>query len=135
MSWISNFVLPKIRAVVPARKEVPDNLWTKCPKCGQLLFHRDLAANLHVCPSCGWHLRLGPAERLAMLFDGGHFETIELPKTLVDPLRFRDRKRYADRLKEAQEKSASRDALRVAHGTIGGQAAVVAAFDFGAQAR
>jgi acetyl-CoA carboxylase carboxyl transferase subunit beta len=130
MSWISNFVLPKIRAVVPARKEVPDNLWTKCPQCGAMLFHRDLAANLHVCPSCGCHLRLGPVERLAMLFDGGHYETIQLPKTAVDPLRFRDRRRYAERLKEAQDAAPGRDALLVAHGTIGGQPAVVAAFDF-----
>ena len=130
MSWISNFVLPKIRAVVPARKDVPDNLWTKCPRCGQLLFSRDLEANLFVCPSCNCHLRMAPDKRLAMLFDGGHYQTIELPKTIVDPLRFRDRKRYAERLKEAQGASEGRDALLVAHGTIGGVPAVVAAFDF-----
>jgi acetyl-CoA carboxylase carboxyl transferase subunit beta len=131
MSWISNFVLPKIRAVVPARRDVPDNLWTKCPQCGQLLFSRDLEANLFVCPSCNRHLRMTPEKRLAMLFDGGHFQTIELPKTVIDPLRFRDRKRYADRLKEAQNSGDNRDALLVAHGTIGGWPAVVAVFDFG----
>ncbi len=131
MSWISNFVLPKIRAVVPARKDVPDNLWTKCPQCGQLLFTRDLDAGLFVCPSCNCHLRLAPEKRLAMLFDGGSYQAIELPKTVVDPLRFRDRKRYADRLKEAQNGGDARDALQVAHGTIGGAPAVVAAFDFG----
>jgi acetyl-CoA carboxylase carboxyl transferase subunit beta len=131
MSWISNFVLPKIRAVVPARKEVPDNLWTKCPQCGALLFHRDLEANLFVCASCGCHLRLAPEKRLAMLFDGGQYQTIELPKTVIDPLRFRDRKRYADRLKEAQGEGDGRDALLVAHGTIGGAPAVAAVFDFG----
>lgn len=131
MSWISNFVLPKIRAVVPARRDVPDNLWTKCPQCGQLVFSRDLEANLFVCPSCNRHLRMAPEKRLAMLFDGGHFQTIELPKTIIDPLRFRDRKRYADRLKEAQNSGDDRDALLVAHGTIGGTPAVVAVFDFG----
>lgn len=131
MSWISNFVLPKIRAVVPARRDVPDNLWTKCPQCGQLVFSRDLEANLFVCPSCNRHLRMAPEKRLAMLFDGGHFQTIELPKTIIDPLRFRDRKRYADRLKEAQNSGDDRDALVVAHGTIGGTPAVVAVFDFG----
>ncbi len=124
MSWISNFVLPKIRAVVPTRKDVPDNLWTKCPQCGQLLFTRDLEASLFVCPSCNCHLRMAPEKRLAMLFDGGHYQTIELPKTVVDPLRFRDRKRYADRLKEAQSGGDNRDALLVAHGTIGGAPAV-----------
>ncbi|MGH6980530.1 MAG: acetyl-CoA carboxylase, carboxyltransferase subunit beta [Stellaceae bacterium] len=131
MSWISNFVLPKIRAVVPARKDVPDNLWTKCPQCGQLLFSRDLDANLFVCPSCNCHLRMAPEKRLAMLFDGGLYQQIELPRTIVDPLRFRDRKRYAERLKEAQNGGGdTRDALLVAHGTIGGAPAVIAAFDF-----
>jgi acetyl-CoA carboxylase carboxyl transferase subunit beta len=130
MSWLTNFVLPKIRAVV-AKKDVPDNLWDKCPHCGQMLFHRELEANLYVCHACGHHMRLNPQRRLAMLFDDGAFTRIELPKIPADPLRFRDRKRYADRLKEAQAKNgAPGDAIWVAHGTIGGIAAVVAAFDF-----
>jgi acetyl-CoA carboxylase carboxyl transferase subunit beta len=130
MNWLTNFVLPKIRAVV-AKKDVPDNLWHKCPNCGQMLFHRELEANLFVCGSCGHHLRLSPERRLALLFDDARYNRIELPKPVVDPLKFRDRKRYSDRLKEAQAKNgAARDALVVAHGTIGGVAAVVAAFDF-----
>lgn len=131
MNWLTNFVLPKIRAVV-AKKEVPDNLWHKCPGCGQMLFHRELEANLHVCAACGHHLRLAPDKRLAMLFDDGKYTLIELPKTLVDPLKFRDRKRYAERLKEAQgAKGATRDAALVAHGIVGGAATVICAFDFG----
>ncbi|HUJ98899.1 MAG TPA: acetyl-CoA carboxylase, carboxyltransferase subunit beta [Stellaceae bacterium] len=130
MSWLTNFVLPKIRAVV-SKKEVPDNLWHKCPNCGQMLFHRDLEANLFVCGSCGHHLRLPPERRLALLFDDERYKVIELPKTIVDPLKFRDRKRYTERLKEAQAKSATpRDALVVAHGTLGGMPTVIAAFDF-----
>ncbi|SRR5579883_1585668 len=130
MSWLTNFVLPKIRAVV-AKKDVPENLWHKCPSCGQMLFHRDLEANLFVCGSCGHHLRLDPERRLALLFDEARYSRIELPNTIVDPLKFRDRKRYGDRLKEAQAKSGGgRDALVVAHGAIGGILAVVAAFDF-----
>lgn len=130
MNWLTNFVLPKIRAVV-AKKDVPDNLWHKCPNCGQMLFHRELEANLFVCGSCGHHLRLSPERRLALLFDEARYNRIELPKPIVDPLKFRDRKRYSDRLKEAQAKNgAARDALVVAHGTIGGVAAVIAAFDF-----
>ena len=130
MSWLTNFVLPKIRAVV-TKKEVPDNLWDKCPRCGQMLFHRELEANLFVCHACAFHMRLDPQRRLAMLFDDGEFTRIELPKTIADPLRFRDRKRYADRLKEAHAKAAAgSDAIVVAHGTIGGVATVVAAFDF-----
>ena len=131
MSWLSNYVLPKIRAAV-GRKEVPDNLWHKCPSCEQMLFHRELAANLHVCRNCGHHLRLGAVARLDLLFGEGTWTRIELPRTPVDPLRFRDRKRYADRLREAQAAyGPGSDAVVVAHGRIGGHPAVVAAFEFG----
>jgi acetyl-CoA carboxylase carboxyl transferase subunit beta len=129
MNWLTNLVLPKFRAVV-AQREVPNDLWHKCPSCGQMLFHRELEANLHVCTNCGHHLRLPPQQRLALLFDEARFTPVELPKTVADPLRFRDRKRYADRLKEAHARTGGRDAVVVAHGTIGGIAAVVAAFDF-----
>jgi acetyl-CoA carboxylase carboxyl transferase subunit beta len=95
-----------------------------------MLFHRELEANLQVCASCGHHLRLDAVRRLALLFDDGAGHAVELPKVVADPLKFRDRKRYADRLKEAQGKSGGRDAVIVAHGTIGGAPAVVAAFDF-----
>jgi acetyl-CoA carboxylase carboxyl transferase subunit beta len=130
MSWLTNVVLPKIRAVV-AKKEVPDNLWDKCPKCDQMLFHRELEQNLFVCHNCGHHMRLDARRRLQTLFDGGEYTRIELPKPLQDPLKFRDRKRYVDRLKEAQARPGSNgDAIVVAHGKIGGHPAVVAAFDF-----
>ena len=111
MSWLTNFVLPKIRAVV-AKKDVPENLWQKCSNCGQMLFSRDLEAGLHVCGNCGHHLRLTPQQRLELLFDDGQYAVIELPKALVDPLKFRDLKRYADRLRDAQAKAASARATR-----------------------
>ena len=130
MSWLSNFVRPKIRALV-AKPDVPDNLWHKCTKCEAMIFHRDLEQNLHVCQHCGHHMRLKPEERLAMLFDDGNYETIELPKAPVDPLKFRDSKRYTDRLRDAQSKTGHQDAIQVAHGTVGGMSAVIAAFDFG----
>jgi acetyl-CoA carboxylase carboxyl transferase subunit beta len=130
MSWLTNVVLPKIRTFV-AKREVPDNLWTKCPACGQMLFHRELEKHLNVCHHCGHHLRIGVEQRLRLLFDGGAYHRIELPRPLVDPLKFRDRKRYTDRLKEAQaERGAGADAIQVAHGEIGGTKTVVAAFDF-----
>jgi acetyl-CoA carboxylase carboxyl transferase subunit beta len=129
VNWLTNFVLPKIRAAV-TKREVPDHLWHKCPGCGQMLFHRELEANLHVCSGCGHHLRLPPAQRLALLFDEARFTPVELPRAPHDPLRFRDRKRYAERLKEAQAKSGRHDAVVAAHGTIGGVPAVMAAFDF-----
>ena len=129
MNWLTNYVLPKIRALT--RREVPDNLWKKCPGCEQMLFHRELAANLEVCRNCGHHFRIGSAARFRMLFDGGSFEKIELPKVPADPLRFRDKKRYTERLREGQAAlGAGSDALAVAEGRIGGNAAVVAAFDF-----
>ncbi len=130
MNWLTNYVRPKIRALY-ARKEVPDNLWHKCPSCEAMLFHRDLEENLHVCQHCGFHMRLDPLKRLGILFDGGDYQSVELPKSVVDPLKFRDQKRYTDRLKEAQSKTGRHDAIVVGHGLIGGQPAVVAAFDFG----
>jgi acetyl-CoA carboxylase carboxyl transferase subunit beta len=130
MSWLTNFVLPKIRAAV-GRKTVPENLWHKCPGCEQMLFYRELEASLHVCRNCGHHLRIGAERRLKIMFDDGAFTRIELPKTVVDPLRFRDRKRYTDRLKEGQAMlGPGSDAVVVAHGRIGGFPAVVAAFEF-----
>jgi acetyl-CoA carboxylase carboxyl transferase subunit beta len=129
MNWLSNYVLPKIRALT--RREVPDNLWKKCPGCEQMLFHRELAASLDVCRHCGHHFRIGSAARFKILFDGGVFDRIELPKVTTDPLRFRDRKRYTERLREGQAAlGAGGDALAVAEGRIGGVAAVVAAFEF-----
>src|SRR5579862_6378874 len=129
-NWLSNFVLPKIRTLV-GRKEVPDNLWKQCPGCEQTLFLKDLVADLMVCRHCGHHFRIGSAERFRMLFDGAAFETVELPKTAVDPLKFRDRKRYSERLREGQAAlGTGSDAVAVARGRIGGVPAVVAAFDF-----
>ena len=116
MSWLTEFVRPKIRTLF-ARREVPDNLWHQCPACQQMIFHRDLLANLKVCPHCGHHMRVGAIERLGWTFDEGSFTRIELPKAAGDPLRFRDTKRYTDRLKEAREKTHLDDAIVVAHGT------------------
>jgi acetyl-CoA carboxylase carboxyl transferase subunit beta len=129
-NWLTNFVLPKIRAAV-GRKEVPDNLWTQCPGCEQTLFQRDLVADLMVCRHCGHHFRIGSGERFRMLFDDAAFEAVELPRTPVDPLKFRDRRRYAERLRENQTVlGAGSEAIAVAQGRIGGVASVVAAFDF-----
>jgi len=129
MSWLTNFVRPKIRALV-RKTDVPENLWDKCPGCGQMIFHRDLEANLRVCPQCSHHMRIEVKKRLELLFDGGAYERAELPRVEFDPLKFRDRKRYSDRLKEAQSKTEEQDAIIVAHGLVGGIKMVVAAFNF-----
>ncbi|HLW26251.1 MAG TPA: acetyl-CoA carboxylase, carboxyltransferase subunit beta [Kiloniellales bacterium] len=129
MNWITNYVRPKIRALV-SRDDIPDNLWDKCASCGHMIFHRELEELLRVCPNCGHHMRIGPERRMEILFDEGKYQTVELPQVTPDPLRFRDRERYSDRLKRARSKTGQQDAIRVAHGTIKGQPAVVAAFDF-----
>ena len=129
MSWLNEFVRPKIRTLL-GRKEVPDNLWHQCPSCQQMVFHTELNATKKVCPHCGFHMRATAQDRLNWTFDGGVFTRIELPKAVPDPLKFRDQKRYADRLKEAREKTKQDDAILVAHGTVGGCPAVVAAMSF-----
>ena len=129
MSWLTNFVRPKIRALVK-KPDTPDNLWDKCPSCGQMIFHRELEANQRVCTHCGYHLRIGVKRRLELLFDDGQYDRAELPKVEADPLKFRDRKRYSDRVKEAQGKSGEQDAIIVGSGTIEGIPVVVAAFNF-----
>jgi len=131
MSWLTEYVRPKIRTLF-TRREVPENLWQQCPACEQMIFHTDLAKNLKVCPHCGHHLRVSAQERLAWTFDENAYTRIELPKVPADPLKFRDSKRYTDRLKEARETTHLDDAILVAHGTIVGARAVVAvmAFDF-----
>jgi acetyl-CoA carboxylase carboxyl transferase subunit beta len=129
MSWITNFVRPKIKALI-SKQDVPDSLWQKCPGCQTMLHHQELQKNLRVCHNCGHHLRMSVLERIEMLFDQGQYQLIDLPKTVIDPLKFRDKKKYADRLKEAQAKTGRKDAIMVAQGTIGGETAVIAAFDF-----
>jgi acetyl-CoA carboxylase carboxyl transferase subunit beta len=129
MSWLTNFVRPKLRALV-RKPDVPDNLWYKCPQCGQMIFHRELEAALSVCPHCGYHMRLTATRRLELLFDEGKYSRIELPRSEPDPLKFRDTKRYSDRLREAQAKTGEQDAIIVAHGTMGGLPAVIAVFNF-----
>jgi acetyl-CoA carboxylase carboxyl transferase subunit beta len=131
MSWLTEYVRPRIRSLM-GQREVPENLWSQCPACEQMIFTKELEKNLRVCTHCGHHMRVGALERLEWTFDEGQFTRIELPKVPADPLGFRDSKRYSDRLKEARAKTGLEDALVVAHGTVAGQKAVIAAmaFDF-----
>ena len=129
MNWLTNFVRPKLQALV-RKTEVPENLWEKCPHCGQMIFHRELEAALRVCTHCGYHMRIGCRLRLRLLFDDGAYQRIELPTGAVDPLKFRDRRRYGERLKEAQARTGEADAIVVAHGRMGGNGVVVAVFNF-----
>jgi len=130
LNWLKNFVPPKLRSLVGAQKEIPDNLWHKCPGCTQMIFHRDLEKNQHVCQHCGHHLRIRAENRLKMLFDDENFALLELATPLADPLKFRDLKKYTDRIKEARAKTGEDDALKVGLGEIGGHKTVVAVLDF-----
>ncbi len=91
MNWLSNFARPKLKALF-RRRETPENLWLKCENCGDMIFHNDLVSAQHVCPSCDFHMKVEPKDRLASLFDGSTYELIELPDVLVDPLKFKDKR-------------------------------------------
>ena len=128
MNWLTNYVRPKLQGLVGA-KEIPDNLWEKCPNCGAMIYHRELEQNSFICNQCNHHMRINPKQRLEMLFDDGKYNEIELPQT-KDPLDFSDLKDYSDRLKDARKKTQRRDAIVVASGTMDGQPVVIGVFDF-----
>ncbi|MGE4314440.1 MAG: acetyl-CoA carboxylase, carboxyltransferase subunit beta [Pseudobdellovibrionaceae bacterium] len=130
MNWISNYIRPKIRSIVGEQKDVPENLWQKCEKCDGMLFHRELEDNWNVCHHCGHHLILPVLKRMDILFDNQKWTRVSLPKVAEDPLKFKDKKKYADRLKDSRAKTRETDAIVVGEGKIGGQNAVVAAFNF-----
>ncbi len=128
MNWLSDFVRPKIKKITT--KEIADNLWTKCPECGQMLYTKELEKNEYICTSCDHHLRMPILKRFAMLFDNGEYKLITLPKLVEDPLNFKDSKKYTDRLRSYRKATGADDAIRVAQGEIGGITCVIAAIDF-----
>ena len=128
MNWLTDFVRPKIKKTAPI--EFADNLWVKCPDCGQMLFSKELKKSLYVCTRCGHHLRLYTDKRLRLLFDNGEFTEIALPKLKEDPLKFKDSKKYTDRLRSYRKATGHDDAIRVAKGEIGGITCVMAIIDF-----
>ncbi|MEM7641105.1 MAG: acetyl-CoA carboxylase, carboxyltransferase subunit beta [Pseudomonadota bacterium] len=130
MNWISNYVRPKINSLF-SRREVPENLWTKCDECGTMLFHRELKDNLNVCTSCGHHMHIPPRERFQAFFDGGIFTEVSVPAPIEDPLKFRDQKKYPDRLRAAQKAVQEAEAMLVAEGEVHRTPIVAAAQDFG----
>ncbi|QPM91785.1 acetyl-CoA carboxylase, carboxyltransferase subunit beta [Pseudooceanicola algae] len=129
MNWITNYVRPRINSIF-ARRDVPENLWSKCDSCGTMLFHRELSDNLNVCPSCGHHMAISPRQRFQSLFDGGIFTEVDIPEPVHDPLQFRDQKRYPDRMRAAQKKTGEDEAMLVAEGDMGRAPVVLAAQDF-----
>ncbi|WP_340253636.1 acetyl-CoA carboxylase, carboxyltransferase subunit beta [Roseobacter sp. HKCC-CH-9208] len=129
MNWITNYVRPRINSMF-SKRDMPENLWTKCDECGTMLFHRELSDNLNVCTNCDHHMVITPRERFNALFDGGIFTEVEVPKPIADPLQFRDQKRYPDRMKAAQKSTGETDAMLVAEGEMGRTPIVACAQDF-----
>jgi len=131
MNWITNYVRPKISSLLGQQpREVPENLWIKCPETGEMIFHKDLEANQYVIPTSNFHMKIGARDRLTHLFDGGLFEEIALEKVPLDPLKFRDSKRYVDRLKDYKAKTSLEDSVLVAAGSIETLPIVAAVQDF-----
>jgi len=128
MNWIANFVRPRIKGLM--RSATSDNLWRKCTGCGEMVFHRDLVAAQSVCPQCGHHMRIGAKERFARLFDEGVHELLPSPEVPQDPLRFRDDKRYSERLKEYRNRTSQSDAVASARGLLDGVPVVIAVQSF-----
>jgi acetyl-CoA carboxylase carboxyl transferase subunit beta len=129
MNWITSYVRPKINSML-GRREMPENLWIKDPESGEMVFHKDLEGNQWVIPSSGHHMKISARERLKNFFDDGRYDALESPKVGVDPLKFRDEKRYTDRLKEAKTKTGMEDAILTGLGAIEGLPIVATVQDF-----
>ncbi len=129
MNWISNVVRPKIRSILN-RRETPENLWIKCPETGQLVFYKDVEANQFVIPASGYHMRMSATARLKSLFDDGQYEEISWRDVPIDPLKFRDERKYADRLKDARTKTGMQDAVKTGVGTLDGLPVTASVQDF-----
>jgi acetyl-CoA carboxylase carboxyl transferase subunit beta len=129
MNWISNVVRPKIRNYF-ARRETPENLWIKCPETGQLVFYKDVEANQFVIPGSNYHMRMGATARLKSMFDNETWFDIAIPAVPLDPLRFRDERRYTERLKDARAKTGTNDAIKLGFGKLDGLPVVMGVQDF-----
>jgi acetyl-CoA carboxylase carboxyl transferase subunit beta len=129
MNWISNVVRPKIRSFLN-RRDVPENLWIKCPESGQLVFYRDVESNEFVIPGSNYHMRMGATARLKSMFDGETWIDVGVPEVAPDPLKFRDERRYADRLKDARTKTSLKDAIKLGFGKLDGLPVVIGVQDF-----
>ena len=128
MNWITSYVPPRIKSLF--KRESPENLWIKCPESGQMVFQKDVEANLNVIPGSGYHLRLDATSRLKSMFDEGKWVDVALPEVPVDPLKFRAEKRYVDQLKDNRTKTGMQDAVKIGFGRLEGAAAIIAAQDF-----
>ena len=129
MNWLTNFVKPKLKAI-KSKILKKESLWVKCPACSQMNFHKDLQEKLYMCSNCDAHLTMPINERLISIYDDGLYEIKNIPKVLEDPLSFKDKIKYTDRLKIARKKTSNNDAILVVNGKINNINLVTAAMDF-----
>ena len=128
MNWIKNFVRPKLQAIV-GKKEVPDNLWETCHNCSQMILKKELEKNLFVCPSCDNHFRISTEDRIKILFND-NYKIIETKRVKPDPLKFKDKIKYSDRLKSSQKRTNKHDTVSVFSGFLEKNEVIVVVFDF-----
>ena len=129
MNWINNIVRPRFGSLL-SKRETPENLWIKDPQSGEMVFHTDLEQNQFVVPNSGFHIKISVSDRFRFFFDGGEYQEFDQPAVPVDPLTFRDHKRYTDRIKENKAKTNREDSIIVAAGDIDGVPVVAAAHEF-----
>ncbi|EHJ96711.1 MULTISPECIES: acetyl-CoA carboxylase, carboxyltransferase subunit beta [Rhizobium/Agrobacterium group] len=130
MNWITNYVRPRINSMLGRRPEVPENLWIKCPETGEMVFHKDLEDNKWVIPASGYHMKMPAKARLGDLFDGGVYEALPQPKVAQDPLKFRDSKKYTDRLRDSRTKTEQEDTILAGVGLLKGLKIVAVVHEF-----
>ena len=130
MNWLADITPPGIKKLLRQQDNSADTLWTKCASCAEMIFNKDLEAAQHVCPSCDHHMKISAQARLAHLFDGGHWDKIELPDVTADPLKFKDEKKYSDRLRDNRKKTGEKDALIIGTGKMDGVQLVAAVQNF-----
>jgi acetyl-CoA carboxylase carboxyl transferase subunit beta len=130
LNWITNYVRPRINSMLGRRPEVPENLWIKCPETGEMVFHKDLEDNKWVIPASGYHMKMPAKARLADLFDGGIYEALPQPKVAQDPLKFRDSKKYTDRLRDSRTKTEQEDTILAGVGLLKGLKIVAVVHEF-----
>ncbi|RUM09651.1 acetyl-CoA carboxylase, carboxyltransferase subunit beta [Rhizobium chutanense] len=129
MNWITNYVRPRINSML-GRREVPENLWIKCPETGEMVFHKDLEGNKWVIPASGYHMKMPAKARLVDLFDNGEYESLPQPKVAQDPLKFRDSKKYSDRLRDSRLKTEQEDTILAGLGKVQGLKLVAVVHEF-----
>ena len=130
MNWLTNFVKPKLKALVSKRNDVPTNLWKNCPNCGNIMHHKDMYENFHVCNSCDYHFRMPVEKRIEMLFNKENFHELKLNKIEDDPLNFIDTKKYSDRLNEYRKKIQHNDAFILGKAQINNNKIIVGFMNF-----